>query len=253
MLDVNFEYLSKIPINAISGNHETVYRSGSNETYKHFNNKIPEQESTKKGYYYSFEYGNVKFIMLNTNDRNEDNTLKDEQYNWLINELENNDCLWTVVTLHNPIYSVGKYGLSSSYNAICLAIRSQLQGVFAEYGVDIVLQGHDHMISRTNPIDKNGNPTAENWITEGGVEYSVDPNGVLYLMNGPAGSQTREIYNPDKNASIIESYYHYAVNSNASSWAEFEVDGDTITVTVKYVDDEGVHDYYTWGIKKTIK
>ena len=153
MLDVNFEYLSQIPINAISGNHETVYRSGSNETYKHFNNKIPEQESTEMGYYYSFEYGNVKFIMLNTNSRNEDNTLKEEQYNWLINELENNDCLWTIVSLHNPIYSVGKYGLSSSYNKVCLALRDQLQGIFAEYGVDIVLQGHDHTISRTKPID----------------------------------------------------------------------------------------------------
>ena len=40
MLDGNFEYLSRLPFMAISGNHETTYKSGYNETYKHFNNNI---------------------------------------------------------------------------------------------------------------------------------------------------------------------------------------------------------------------
>ena len=41
MLDGNYKYLSQIPIMAISGNHETSYRNGLNETFKHFNNIIP--------------------------------------------------------------------------------------------------------------------------------------------------------------------------------------------------------------------
>lgn len=251
MLNSNFEYLSQIPVNAISGNHEAVYRSGSYEIYKHFNNSIPEQ-NTKLEYYYSFEYGNVKFIMLDTNSRNADNTLKDDQYNWLINELESNDCLWTIVAMHNPMYSLGKYGMNPSNNAIALALREQLQGVFAEYGVDIVLQGHDHLISRTNPIDSNGNPVEETWITEDGIQYTVDPNGVVYMMNGPAGSQTRTLYEPDANSSVLENYYYYGEDSYASSWAEFEVSGNTITVTVKHVDADGeVKDYYTWGMIKS--
>jgi hypothetical protein len=62
MLDGNFEYVMGMPIMAISGNHETSYNDASFETEKHFNNKIPEQESTELGYYYSFVYGDVKFI-----------------------------------------------------------------------------------------------------------------------------------------------------------------------------------------------
>ena len=54
MLDANFKYLSKIPVMAISGNHETTYKNGSNETFNRFDYKIPVQANTKLGFYYSF-------------------------------------------------------------------------------------------------------------------------------------------------------------------------------------------------------
>ena len=244
MLDKNFEYLSKLPVMAISGNHETTYKNGSNETYKHFNNNIPTQASTLKGYFYSFVYGNVKFIMLNTNDLT-DSKLKDEQYNWLVNELQNNDCMWTIVAMHNPMYSVGKYGSDETKNQICLSLREQLQGLFAQYGVDIVLQGHDHAISRTKAIDGQGVVQEETWQTINGVEYSVDPSGVIYVMNGPAGEQSRE---PFEGADTT--VYEYAQGSKACSWAEITVEGDKLIVEVKYYQDTKVKTYYTWGIKK---
>ena len=245
MLNGNFEYLSKLPVMAISGNHETTYKNGSNETYKHFNNNIPTQESTLKGYFYSFVYGNVKFIMLNTNDLT-DSKLKDEQYNWLVNELENNECTWTIVAMHNPMYSVGKYGSDPERNTICLSLREQLQGLFAEYGVDIVLQGHDHAISRTKALDGQGNAQEETLETINGIEYSVDPSGVIYVMNGPAGEQSRE---PFEGADT--SLYEYAEGSNACSWAEITIDGDMLLIEVKYYQDAKVKTYYSWGIKKT--
>lgn len=244
MLDENFEYLSRIPVMAISGNHETTYNtSGAEETFKHFNNSIPAQVSTTLGYFYSFIYGDVKFIMLNTNDLT-GNKLKAEQYNWLVNELETNTCKWTVVALHNPMYSAGKWGANSANNAIALALQGQLRGLFAQYGVDIVLQGHDHVISKTYPIDGNGIAQSEIIETIDGVEYSIDPSGVIYVMNGPAGSQTRVPY--VKN----DPRYAYAEGSKAASWAELSFEGDILTVTVKYHDGTNERVYHTWGIKK---
>lgn len=244
MLDGNFGYLSKIPVMAISGNHETTYKNGSNETFKHFNNKIPTQESTTKGYFYSFVYGNAKFIMLNTNDLTA-NKLKDEQYNWLVNELKNNTATWTIVAMHNPIYSVGKYGAASSSNQICLALRSQLQSLFVQYGVDIVLQGHDHTVTRTYPINANGVPQTEIFEQVDGVNYTVNPKGVLYLMNGTSGGQTRAPY------AIDESLYKYAQSSTNSMWAEFAVNGNTMIVTVKAYNGTEIKEVQKWGIKKT--
>ena len=244
MLDDNFEYLSRIPVMAISGNHETTYNTrGAAETFKHFNNSIPAQASTTLGYFYSFIYGDVKFIMLNTNDLT-GNKLKAEQYNWLVNELETNTCKWTVVALHNPLYSAGRYGSDSSRNEIALALQQQLRGLFAQYGVDIVLQGHDHVISKTYPIDGNGIAQSEIIETIDGVEYSIDPSGVIYVMNGPAGSQTRVPY--VKN----DPRYAYAEGSQPASWAELSFEGDILTVTVKYHDGTNERVYHTWGIKK---
>lgn len=244
MIDDNFSYLSKIPVMAISGNHETTYRSGSNETYKHFHYKLPNQASTELGFFYSFVYGNAKFIMLNTNAVYQ-NQLKQEQYDWLIGELENNDCSWTIVAMHNPMYSRGKYGSDSSRNALALGLRAQLKGIFAQYGVDIVLQAHDHLVTRTYPIDALGNITTEAWETDNGVEYTVNPNGVIYMMNGPAGNQSRsDIF------SVETELYKYAYASQSRSWADFEISGNVLKVAIKYYDGEQVKTYTTWGIKK---
>ena len=112
----------------------------------------------------------------------------------------------------------------------------------------MVLQGHDHLITRTYPIDAMGEPQSENWTTENGVEYSVNPKGVLYMMNGTGGSQVRTPY------LIEEGYYHYAEGSNVSSWADFEVSGNQLKVCVKYYDKatDQVKTYQTWGVKKGI-
>ena len=240
------EHLASIPVMAISGNHETTYtKCGSSETFKHFHHNIPDQAVTK-GYFYSFIYGNAKFIMLNTNDLDSNKKLKEDQYNWLINELRNNTCKWTIVSMHNPLYSVGKYGSTEGTNATALALQEQLQGIFAQYGVDIVLQGHDHAVSRTKPINGSGVPVSESTQTIGSTTYTVNPNGVIYMMNGPAGTQDRSpVSNYDK------TLYAHAEKGKDASWAEFTLDGDTLTVTVKYLDGAQERVYYTWGIIKT--
>lgn len=242
IIDSNFNYFSKTPVMALSGNHETTYQNGSKEIFKHFNNAMPTQ-SVNLGYYYSFTYGNAKFIMLNTNELMS-NKLTNAQYDWLVNELKSNDKQWLFVALHNPIYSVGNYGANPSRNQICLALRSQLHDLFVEYGVDIVFQGHDHLVSRTFPMTTGGNASTETWRKENGVNYTVNPDGVLYVMNGPAGNQSRTVYENDNGV------YYYAKNSEQCSWAEISIDGNKLVMTTKYVNNSTEKEYQTWGIIK---
>lgn len=245
MLDGSYQYLSAIPLMPMGGNHECRFGSsaGKYEIEKHFNVKLPFEQSTVFGCFYSFVYGNVKFIVLNTNEL-EDSRLKDDQYGWLVKELKENPCTWTVVAMHNPIYSVGQYGVIPERNGIARALKEQIHGLFAEYGVDIVLQGHDHAISRTFPISAEGKPRSETVEAVDGIGYSLSPKGVIYLMNGPAGTQTRIPVEVD------QALYKYAQSSNAASWAELSVDGNTLTVEVKWYDSEGEHTYHKWGIRK---
>ena len=67
-------------------------------------------------------------------------------------------------------------------------------------------------------------------------------------MNGPAGDQAKgesSIYPHD------ESLYAYALPSKVSSWAEFSVSDNTLTVTVKTAQSGTAANIISWGIKKT--
>ena len=77
------------------------------------------------------------------------------------------------------------------------------------------------------------------------IEYTVNPNGVLYVMNGTSGGQTRSPY------SVDTSLYKYADSSTSKMWAEFAIDGQTVKITVKSYNGTKVNVVRTWGIKKT--
>ena len=102
-------------------------------------------------------------------------------------------------------------------------------------------------ISRTHTIDEGGQVCDETWKTVNGIEYSIDPSGVIYVMNGPAGGTENKPFTPFDN-----SYYTYAKESFESSWADIQVNGNVLTVTVQYVTASGVRTYEQWGIQKTV-
>lgn len=245
MLHKSFSYLSALPMMAVSGNHEVPIYGDSRATIRHFHYDLAPSCDGGTGVYYTFVYGNTRFIMLNTNDRSGDK-LSSAQLGWLESVLKKNDSFWTVVAMHNPLYSVGEWGSKPGKTAVTLALQGQLRKLFYEYGVDIVLQGHDHCVSKTYPLNASGSPDKVFSTTViGGVTYAQNPDGVYYLMNGPAGDQNRNPYLTE-----IPAVYEYARGGNRRSWAEFAVDGNTLTVQVKYYEN-GVKTYYSWGVVKS--
>lgn len=75
-----------------------------------------------------------------------------DQKQWLKKALEKSTARWKVVVLHHPLYSIrGKY---NNYMQR-LAFNSLIQ----EYGVDLVLQGHEHAYARMTNKDASGVPT----------------------------------------------------------------------------------------------
>ena len=111
--------------------------------------------------------------------------------------------------------------------------------------MDIVFQGHDHLISRTNPIIADGTPTTERWETQDGIEYSVDPNGVVYVMDGRVGKSAKSVIG------IETGIYKYATTSSQSTWADVKIDGNTLTFQVKTSSGNAVQVLQKWGIKKS--
>lgn len=85
---------------------------------------------------FSFDYQGVRFIVLNGNEKLE------EQARWLENVLAQNPNKWTIVSIHQPLYSMSK-GRDQ------LNSRNAFLPLFDKYHVDLVLQGHDHVYART--------------------------------------------------------------------------------------------------------
>lgn len=260
VLDNNAGVFTKKPIMLAPGNHDTTYKSFEGATADRFNNNLPSQTSTDSGYYYSFEYGNAKFVMVNTNERDSYySRLSAEQYNWIEAELASNTKDWLFVVFHEPIYSADEFGSNGGvYNT-----RNQLSDLFAEYGVDVVFQAHTHRPSKTVPIGEGQMAQTDATVQNvEGVDYTVDPNGVIYVTNGPAGQQSR--VDKENTAQLVatssvlkdtdgNSYFDYYDNGYLSSWSEVSIDGATFTFTFKYYDEttSEVKEIYKWGIKKT--
>ena len=84
----------------------------------------------------------------------------DEQARWLDGVLRDNPNRWTIVLIHQPVYS--PRGREAS-----MEIKAALQPVIERHGVDLVLQGHDHTYGRRSG-DRRGQTLPQYIVTVAG-------------------------------------------------------------------------------------
>jgi acid phosphatase len=102
----------------------------------------------------------VQFFALDTND----NADWSQQIPWLKQNLAFSKATWKIVFGHHPLYSSGAHG--SSFELINL-----LSPLFAKYGVQLYVNGHDHNYERTQPIE------GTTYLTCGGGGAAIRPVG----------------------------------------------------------------------------
>lgn len=90
---------------------------------------------------YYFDYQGVRFISLNTQAMLSYPHLLILQKEWLEQILSTNPHKWTIVFQHHPIYSTAQ-GRDNP------ELAEHIQPLFEQYGVDLVIQGHDHTYGR---------------------------------------------------------------------------------------------------------
>ncbi|GAB2887749.1 purple acid phosphatase family protein [Streptomyces mayteni] len=166
---------------SVPGNHE--YSSGRLSAFWRPQFPYPdngpgnaETEQTA----YTVDYQGVRFIALDSNLQNNAAVMA-AQTEWLEGLLRDNPNTWTVVSFHHPVYSMT--GTRNNPN-----VRNQWGPLFEEYGVDLVLQGHDHAYGRGNRADSRESVTVHNGVTyavsvSGGKMYDLN-NGENWTDNG---------------------------------------------------------------------
>ncbi|MEL6635249.1 MAG: metallophosphoesterase family protein [Bacteroidota bacterium] len=90
---------------------------------------------------YYVDYQDLRIISLNSAAAIYHPEAIEPQLKWLEEVLQNNPQKWTIVTHHHPLYAA-RMGRDNSQ------IREALQPLYEKYGVDLVLQGHDHTYGR---------------------------------------------------------------------------------------------------------
>ena len=128
-----------MPLLVVAGNHD--YRKGVIQwlerrfplTFSYFlDSKMGDNQV------YTLNYGPVQFFLL---DSNRELPYLLTQRDWLKAQLEQSRARWKIVVLHHPLFSIR----SRSRNLIQRWVFNDL---LETYGVDLVLQAHEHAYAR---------------------------------------------------------------------------------------------------------
>ena len=138
-----------------TGNHDLHSANAFNQTGPYFDNftlpKVAEAGglASNTEAYYSFNYANVHFICLESND----GAFRDSvgaMGTWLKNDLATNTQRWTIVYFHHPPYSKGSH--DSDTEGELVGMRTLIVPILERYKVDLVLAGHSHSYERSMMI-----------------------------------------------------------------------------------------------------
>lgn len=245
LLNTASEQIMNTYLMPVTGNHENFeeYATLSKFTISDY----PEQD-TSTGVYYSFDYNNAHFMVLNSNDLNENEGLSDAQIEWLKADAAATDAQWKIVAIHKAVYSNGSHYDDDDV----IAIREQLSVLMPQLDIDIVFQGHDHVYMRTYALDSNLVADTERvLLSHNGKNYVTDvqPTGTSYVICGTSGVK---VYN-QKDASLTDELFPRAekiIDVDASMFSAIEIDGGVLYFDAYTVDGDNAVNVDSFAIQK---
>ncbi|VTS05766.1 purple acid phosphatase family protein [Tuwongella immobilis] len=172
---------------------------------------------------YSFDYQGVRFISLNSNQK------QAEQVPWLEERLKNNPNRWTVLTFHHPMYSTAK-GRDNP------KLRDLWQPLIDKYRVDLVLTGHDHSYGRSGLLVGDKNQTA-------GARAQDKPTGTVYVVSvsGPKMYKLNQQPWMQTSAEYTQLYQVISIKDNVLHYDARTATGQLFDVFELRKNDKGVN------------
>jgi len=144
-------------------------------------------------------YGNMLLIALDSNSR----AWQGGRLEWVntVVSTYGSNVDWVVVTFHHPPYSVFR----ATNMGEKIPIITQWIPELEKLGVDIVLNGHCHVFSRTHQMYQNRPLLEQQWVQPGTnqivrsanpTSVVYDPTGIVYIaLNSMSGSGYRNVRN----------------------------------------------------------
>ena len=189
--------------------------------------------------YYSFDYGNVHFVALESFETNRSPT--GPMLTWLQRDLAANTQPWVIVFFHHPPYSKGSH--DSDVEIELVEMRQNALPILENFGVDLVLAGHSHAYERSFLLDGHyGDSTTftGSMKTDGGSgspttsgaylkpTYGMAPRqGAVYMVAGTSGKVSGG------------SYDHPAMYTSQAVLGSVVLDVDGNRLDATFIDSAG--------------
>jgi len=234
------------------GNHDTGSSTSFVDTYPYFRMftlpKNGEAGGVASGteHYYSFDFGNVHFICLDSQTANR--ATNGPMATWAAADIAATTAEWIIAFWHHPPYSKGSH--DSDVETQSLQMRRNFLPILEAGGVDLVLSGHSHSYERSFLIDghygTSGTLTSA-MIKDGGSGRDPNPytkpegnggrQGTVYTVAGASGKLSGGPLN------------HPAMSLSINVLGSLVIDVMTNRMDVSYLDSVGaVRD--TFAIQK---
>lgn len=178
--------LTAIPVAPVMGNHEAyslAWKMALPEYYLKFFATPPNGPPGLARYAYSFDYGDVHFSVINTQQHELQEwqpELLTKQKQWLARDLAQTTKKWKVVLMHRGVWEFPFKGPLDN-------IGQTFVPIFDAHKVDLVFTAHVHVYARTKAL-KNG--------------QVPDPYGTVYITTGRSGEKVWE-KSPQKPLDVI--------------------------------------------------
>lgn len=179
------DFLRYVPAYPAMGNHERRTRLGRPYLEAFV---LPEPER-----YYSFEWGDVHFVAIDTTHRDA------KQLVWLEDDLAHNKLPWVIVFGHHPMYT-------NSLRGSQMWIRQAFANIFTRHHVDLVLTGHEHQYERFRVA------------------------GVSYVVSGGGGGQLTRFFGRSRalKQSTVHHFLSFEVTAKELAMKAIDISGNEI-------------------------
>lgn len=166
---------SKVLTAYVGGNHEI---EKGMENWIHYTNRYPAMHLKKDSrspsdLFYSFDVGLAHVVMLCSYCPTEPGSVQHDWLNYDLARVDRSLTPWLIGVWHSPWYNSNTKHVMKETEVM----RSNLEDIFQEAGMDIVFNGHNHAYERTGPIYKN---------------VTMECGGITYIMVGDAGGASPE-------------------------------------------------------------
>lgn len=183
----------------VCGNHDVRVNyllkkcNFENSILSHFNiQNFPNQEIST-GTYYSFEYNNTIFVVLNTNFCEYDSYIDNSQYTWALSVLLKSKAKWKIILTHKSPYSNGPHCNDEDVKKV----GKKIIDLAYQAKVDVIFGGHDHVYVRTPEMNYSQKVLCEKKYYDYNEQkyVNLNPYGSIFIVPGTSGVKNYKFLN----------------------------------------------------------